>query len=229
MAIVVNKILDAIIIAVSAIAVVVAIQMSKAPTEVHNDTDQWLTASPTVHETATPTQAPTQVPTEIPQYTILITEPQETPEIPKKPAAETIPTETEEPAALYDVPLSTDLQLHIVNEADAYGIDPAVILAMAYRESTYNASAIGDGGNSYGLLQVQPGWHSGRMERLGCTDLLDPFQNVTVAVDYLGELLGIYGSIEAALTAYNRGHYSGTVTDYAHAVLAIAEELRGTN
>ena len=130
---------------------------------------------------------------------------------------------------LYDVPLDKDLQLHIISEAEAHGIDPAIIFAMAWKESTYRPNAMGDGGNSYGLLQVQKKWHKKRMERLGCDDLLDPFQNVTVAVDYLAEQIKRYGgSVEKGLTAYNRGHYPGKVTKYAKTVIAKAERLAVT-
>lgn len=141
----------------------------------------------------------------------------------------TVPETTEATASvtLYDVPLSDQLQLHIIEQAEAHGIDPAIILAMAWKESTYYAKAVGDGGNSHGLLQIQPRWHSARMQRLGCTDLFDPYQNATVGIDYLAENLNRYGSIEAALTAYNAGSYTGTVTNYAKTVLAMAAEIRG--
>lgn len=168
-----------------------------------------------------------------------IEEPQETTCQPTTAAetteAITYPTETEalatEPlVTLYDVPLDEDLQIHIIETAEAHGIDPAIIFAMAFRESSYKADNIGDGGNSYGLLQVQPRWHKKRMERLGCTDLLDPYQNVTVAVDYLVEQLDRYsGDMSKALTAYNAGQYKGTITRYAKNVLATAEELRVTS
>lgn len=126
----------------------------------------------------------------------------------------------------FDVPLSEELQDHIMNLCEEYGIDPAVVIAMIEKESCYTVTAIGDSGNSFGLMQIQPRWHSGRMEKLGCTDLLDPFQNVTVGIDYLAEMLDWYGGeIAAALTAYNAGSYSGTVTNYAWAVMAMAEEL----
>ncbi len=139
---------------------------------------------------------------------------------------ETESVETEPPVILYDVPLDEDLQIHIIKTAEEYGIDPAIIFAIAYRESTYNPECVGDGGDSYGLMQVQPYWHSERMERLGCLDLLDPYQNVTVAVDYLAEKLDWYnGDIAKALVAYNQGSYKGTITRYAEAVLEIAEEL----
>ena len=130
---------------------------------------------------------------------------------------------------LYDVPLSKELQIHIIETCEEHHIDPAIVMAMAYRESGFNAEAIGDGGDSYGLLQIQPRWHYGRMERLGCTDLIDPFQNVTVAVDYLAEQLDRYdGDMAKALVAYNQGHFKETITDYALDVLDMAAELAVT-
>ena len=145
-----------------------------------------------------------------------------------EPTETTVPaTEpTEPPVVLYDIPLAGELQLHIINEAKKRGIDPLIIFAMAYRESSYNANIIGDGGDSFGLLQIQPMWHKDRMKKLGCTDLLDPYQNVIVGVDYLCEQLNRYGDIAKALTAYNQGHYYGAVTQYAKNVLATAEQIK---
>ena len=153
---------------------------------------------------------------------------EETTEYITEPTETEMPTEeaTEPSVALYDVPLEETLQLHIISEANAHGIDPAIIMAMAYRESTYNPNCIGDGGDSYGLLQIQPKWHYKRMQKLGCTDLLDPYQNVIVGIDYLCEQLARYdGHMGKALTAYNAGHYSGKVTSYANTVMAMAEEM----
>lgn len=132
----------------------------------------------------------------------------------------------EEPE-LYDVPLEDELQLHIIETCEAYEVDPAIVLAMIWRESRYNAGAVGDSGNSLGLMQIQPYWHGRRMERLGCEDLLDPYQNVVVGIDYLAESIDRYdGDVAKALVAYNAGHYNGIVTAYAESVLEKAEELR---
>lgn len=174
------------------------------------------------------TKEPTQEPTTqavIVETTNKVQEPIEK-NIPVTEVVEPVAVKT--PITLYDVPLSEDLQTHIIETAKANGIDPAIIFAIAHRESNYKADVIGDNGASVGLMQVQPYWHSQRMERLGCSDLLDPFQNVTVAVDYLVELLTRYKTIDKALTAYNKGHYAGTVTEYAEAVLNLAEEVRST-
>lgn len=133
-----------------------------------------------------------------------------------------------EPVTLYDVPLDKELQLHIIQTCEEHHIDPAIVMAMIYRESRFRADAVGDGGNSLGLMQIQPRWHSGRMEKLGCGDLLDPYQNVVVGIDYLAESVERYdGDVAKALVAYNQGHFKGTVTAYAKSVLDMAGELRG--
>ena len=139
------------------------------------------------------------------------------------------PAESEELTVVtYNVPLTEELQAHIINVSKENGIDPAIVFAMAQRESNYEADAVGDGGDSFGLLQIQVKWHWGRMQELGCTDLLDPYQNVTVGVDYLAELLDRYGDIGKALTAYNRGSYKGTVTEYAQDIITMANKLEAT-
>lgn len=113
---------------------------------------------------------------------------------------------TEAPATLYAVPLSEELQLHIIRASEAHDIDPALIIAVIWEESSYKETAKGDSGNSLGLMQIQPKWHKERMDRLDCPDLLDPFQNVTVGVDILAELIDKYdGNISMALMAYNAG------------------------
>jgi soluble lytic murein transglycosylase-like protein len=64
------------------------------------------------------------------------------------------------------------------------------------------------------------------MKRLGCDDLLNPYQNVMVGVDYLSEQINRYGgNIAKGLTAYNKGHYAGKITYYAKSILAKAEKL----
>ena len=120
----------------------------------------------------------------------------------------------EECRTYFDVPLSEDLQNHIFQLCEEKGIDPAIIVAMCFRESTYNANCIGDNGNSYGLMQIQKRHHLERMERLGVTNLLDPYGNISVGVDFFAELLGKYdGNVLMALTAYNCGA-SGAYNNY---------------
>lgn len=137
-----------------------------------------------------------------------------------------LPSPAEEPA-LYDVPLDDDLQLHIIATCEAYHVDPAIVLAQIGLESTYHADSIGDDGNAYGLMQIWPYWHYDHMQELGCTDLLDPYQNVVVGIDYLAECIDRYdGDVAKGLVAYNGGHYAGEVTEYAKSVMEFAETLR---
>lgn len=140
---------------------------------------------------------------------------------------------TEEPSILYfDVPLDESLQEHIFNLCEERGIDPAIVIAMIGKESNYHAYLIGDNGNSLGLMQIQPRWHRSRMEKLGCTDLLDPYQNVTVGIDLLGDLLSSGKSVEWALMAYNGGSayanrkaLQGVVSSYAQTVLRNSKQI----
>lgn len=128
---------------------------------------------------------------------------------------------------IYDVALEDELQLYIVRLCEEHHIDPAVVMGMAQRESQFTADAIGDGGDALGMWQVQPRWHQDRMDKLEVTDLLDPYQCVTVAVDFLSELLDKYdGDIEKALTAYNQGSFKGVVSNYAKAVIENSENIK---
>lgn len=60
--------------------------------------------------------------------------------------------------------------------------------AIAWCESRWNFSAIGDGGNSLGLMQLWYGW----AKPAGVTDLMDPLQNL-IAAKYVREVRGRYG------------------------------------
>jgi soluble lytic murein transglycosylase-like protein len=101
-------------------------------------------------------------------------------------------------------------------------------MAMIYTESRFQADVVGDSGQAYGLMQIQPKWHYQRMLDLNCTNLLDPKQNVTVGIDLLAELLESGKGIEWALSAYNAGIASANkngCNDYAELVMAKAGEF----
>jgi soluble lytic murein transglycosylase-like protein len=126
----------------------------------------------------------------------------------------------------FDVPLSHDVQDHIFTECEKYDISPAVIVAMIDHESDFDTYNLGDDGRAAGLMQIQAKWHLKRMIKLDCTDLFDPYQNITVGVNYLAELLDKYdGDIAKALVAYNQGSYKGTITNYAKEILNNATEV----
>lgn len=90
-----------------------------------------------------------------------------------------------------------------------YGVDYEMVFAMIEQESRCMWSAVGDGGSSIGLMQISEKWHRDRMERLNCTDLTNPFQNIRVGVDFLyeiqEELKGSEFLKADMLAAYNYG------------------------
>ena len=132
----------------------------------------------------------------------------------------------------FDVPIDHALQDHIFAECESRNIDPAIIVAMIKKESYYNPNCIGDGGDSLGLMQIQPKWHQSRANQLGCSDLMDPYNNVTVGIDLFASLYSKGGSLEWALMAYNGGPSyanrktrNGEVSDYARTVINTSNNL----
>ena len=81
----------------------------------------------------------------------------------------------------------------------------ALVLAIIEHESGYEFDKVGDGGQSKGYMQIYEKWHTDRMKRLNCTDLMNPYQNVRVGIDFLSYLLKKYGTVQDALAAYNYG------------------------
>lgn len=135
------------------------------------------------------------------------------------------PSVTPKPKAeiVYPVPLERELQAYIVSESEAKGIDPCIIFAQIAIESNYQADAIGDNGNSYGLMQIYKAVHLDRMERLGVDDLLDPYQNVTVGIDIMSELLGWNKGLDYALSYYTG--MGGADCAYSRLVQERAEQI----
>ena len=134
------------------------------------------------------------------------------------------PTETTAPER-YDIPLPEDLQDYLIATARGYGLDPALVIAVIWRESCYQADAVGDAGQAIGLMQIQPRWHQERMDRLGVTDLADPRSNILVGCDILSEVIGQYG-VTGGLTYYRWGRADGDGA-YAAEVLQHVETMKG--
>lgn len=143
-----------------------------------------------------------------------------------------MPEETAAPAvhkawARYDVPLDDELQRYIIQGAQAHEISPCIVFAVIGEETggTYDPTLVGDGGNSFGLMQVYRSEHTDRMARLGAWDLLDPYQNVDVGIDILAELIAYYdGDMDRALSFYH-GNGGDLPDEYAYTVQRNAECL----
>jgi len=143
---------------------------------------------------------------------------------PDKPTATPAPAqqETETPEDNASELWSDDSTLHHIKPLDitldaetqqaiyeVCGYDPDLfcfVMAIAQQESRFCPDA--QNGPNLGMMQINTRWHTGRVEALCVTDLTDPIQCTTVAVDYIRELVDRYGfepESEALLMAYNMG------------------------
>jgi hypothetical protein len=137
---------------------------------------------------------------------------------------------------LYNAPIDIELLDHISGLSADYEIPVELVLAVIEVESSYRTDAVSVAG-AKGLMQVIPEHHEPRMNRLNCTDLFDPKQNVTVGVDFLAELIEKNGgNLHKALTAYNHGQKGANEkffskgiyrTEYSSKVLETAEKIKG--
>lgn len=114
----------------------------------------------------------------------------------------------------------------IQQAATAYGVPPAIALAVANQESGFDQAQVGSAGE-IGVFQLQPST---------AADLnVNPYDlagNISGGVKYLAQLFNQFGDWFTALTAYNggegnvqRGTVSSQARNYAASVLTAAGAL----
>jgi soluble lytic murein transglycosylase-like protein len=120
---------------------------------------------------------------------------------------------------------------YVRTNAQALGVDPALIEAIIANESGFDPNATSRAG-ARGLMQLMPQTAA----ELGVTDPYDAAQNVRGGTRYLRTLLDRFGDVELAVAAYNAGPsaverfggvppYAQTQT-YVRNVLTSYRELR---
>ena len=133
---------------------------------------------------------------------------------------------------LCDIPLDAELQIWVFDYCKDKKLNPYLIFAMCERESQYKADAVGDSGRSLGIMQIQPRWNGWRMDKLGCTDLMDARQNMMVGIDILMDLYNKFNDTAWVLMAYNggsayanRNYNAGNISEYARYIMIRTEEM----
>ena len=96
--------------------------------------------------------------------------------------------------------------------AHNYRLDPALLAAVIYQESKFDANARSSSG-AIGLMQLLPATAEGIALHTGgskfrVSDLDDPEINVRYGSWYLRHLLDKYGDEQLALAAYNAGQHN---------------------
>lgn len=106
-----------------------------------------------------------------------------------------------------------EIQLSAYEIGDEYDISPELLMAVAFRESSYDPDAVN--GDCTGLMQVSLSWHRDRMERLAVSeaDLWEVYPNMLVAADYLRELFEKHKDVDRVL-AYYHGESAAKDKDY---------------
>jgi soluble lytic murein transglycosylase len=114
-----------------------------------------------------------------------------------------------EPSWYYRLRYPLSYEQIVRGHARNYDLEPALLAAVIYQESKFDAEARSDAG-AVGLMQLQPETAKGIALRTGGSrfrveDLTNPEINVRYGSWYLRHLLDKYGDEEAALAAFNAG------------------------
>jgi soluble lytic murein transglycosylase len=117
-----------------------------------------------------------------------------------------------EPAWLQRLRYPLDYKAIVRAHAHNYRLQPALLAAVIYQESKFNADAKSSSG-AIGLMQLQPATAEGIALHTGGSkfrvdDLYDPEINIRYGSWYLRHLLDKYGSERTALAAYNAGQHN---------------------
>jgi hypothetical protein len=89
----------------------------------------------------------------------------------------------------------------IIDSGVRNGVDPVLLYAQMYQESSFKRAAISPKG-ARGLMQLMPGTAA----RFGVTNIFDPKQNIEGGARYMRFLLDAFnGDIALALAGYNAG------------------------
>ncbi|HVI40965.1 MAG TPA: lytic transglycosylase domain-containing protein [Anaerovoracaceae bacterium] len=103
----------------------------------------------------------------------------------------------------YTVSKAQELVFMFKNAAKTYHIDEKILMAVAHKESTFNAKS-GEKGGAAGMMQVMPS--TGARYGLSVEQLLDAETSINFGAMYLSERIAAYGGdLTKGFSAYNQG------------------------
>lgn len=116
------------------------------------------------------------------------------------------PSEVKKEVGFYNpaIPLSYEKQEMLYNAAEEFDVPYNLALSVVWKETNFK-NVQGDNGRAYGYFQIWEKWHSGRMAKLGVSDLMDTEGNFRVGCSLLADYLKSYGNVHKALMVYNMG------------------------
>lgn len=134
----------------------------------------------------------------------------------------------------FDVPLGEDLQDHIFDICEEYGIPPEIIIAQISRESCFDPDVVGAAGE-VGYLQIHPVTVTFITGETGL-DVSDPRENISAGAWLLHYFIDRGYSLNEALICYNEGEGNALglfnqgihSTTYSLEICALAEEIAAT-
>ena len=94
---------------------------------------------------------------------------------------------------------SEEVKQNIIKQANAMGVEPAIVLSIAKTESGFRQEARGGGGH-VGVFQLSPA----TAKNMGYNPYnLD--ENIKAGITYYKNMYNMFGSMELAVAAYNSG------------------------
>ena len=152
-------------------------------------------------------------------------------------------TETEEVEVVEEIKLfpeeklDLDVQRHMYKMCQKYDIPMEIMMALAFKESSYNSLAEGVDGKDHGLCQIRTNNHQWIRDVLGrYVDFFDPYENIEAACLMLSNIRNRNQDKgwQYILLCYNRGEtgakkyvarYGTSSSSYTHSILTKAREL----
>ena len=133
--------------------------------------------------------------------------------------------------------LDINVQKHMYAMCEKYDVPMEIMMALAFKESTYNAKAVGVDGKDHGLCQIRTNNHKWIEDVLGRDlDFFNPYDSVEAACLMLSNIRNRNQGKgwEYILLCYNRGEagarkyvarYGTSSSSYTHDILTKAREL----